>query len=218
MMVYAQFDGYPLTQAQRTLTRWALLSIWGMSFVDNNINGAFRAFAAFSYSSFDLPDVAGPISELVVGAGFVLVVYKVFYANYRSTGRRPSLNMLVPFVALYLWWLPLTRQGEFYFLMVPLFHSLQYLAFVYKMEDARLRRASHREVRATALIAGVVLAGWLVFEFVPNAFDTSLGTFDTWGMFFFVIAAMLFVNIHHYFIDNVIWRFKDPQVRTYLLS
>jgi hypothetical protein len=37
-------------------------------------------------------------------------------------------------------------------------------------------------------------------------------------MFFFFTAAMLFINIHHYFIDNVIWRFKDPEVRNYLLA
>ena len=44
MMVYARFDGYVLTRAQRQLTKWALLSIWGMTFVDNNIGGDFRAF------------------------------------------------------------------------------------------------------------------------------------------------------------------------------
>ena len=40
--------------------------------------------------------------------------------------------MLVPVIALYVWWMPQTRQYEFYFLLTPLFHSLQYLAFVYK--------------------------------------------------------------------------------------
>jgi hypothetical protein len=29
---------------------------------------------------------------------------------------------------------------------------------------------------------------------------------------------MLFINIHHYFIDNVIWRFRDPVVRQRLLG
>jgi hypothetical protein len=29
---------------------------------------------------------------------------------------------------------------------------------------------------------------------------------------------MLFINIHHYFIDNVLWRFRDPEVREYLLA
>ncbi len=133
-------------------------------------------------------------------------------------GRYPSLNVLAPFVALYIWWLPQTRQFDFYFLLVPLFHSLQYLAFVYKIEETRLRGVPQRQLRATGIIAGVVIAGWFAFEFGPNAVDSRLGTFDAWGMFFFFTAATLFINIHHYFIDNVLWRFRDPHVRSYLLQ
>ena len=90
MMVYAHFDGYKLTKQQRDLTKWALLSIWGMNFVYTNIGGDFSTFLGFSYSSLDLPDVAAPLSQLVVFAGLALVVYKVFYANYRATSRRPA--------------------------------------------------------------------------------------------------------------------------------
>ena len=162
--------------------------------------------------------LAAPISQTIVFAGLSLVVYKVFYANYRRTGQRPSWNLLIPFIALYVWWLPQTRQYEFYFLLTPLFHSLQYLAFVYKMEDTRLRGLSHPEVRGTILAFSIVLAGRLAFEFVPNEVDTALGTFNSWQMFFFFTAAMLFINIHHYFIDNVLWRFRDPRVKAYLLS
>ena len=218
MMVYAHFDGYRMSPSQRSLTKWALLTIWGMNFVYGNISGAENNFSQFRYHSFDLPDIAAPISELVVAAGFFLVLYKVFWTNYTSTGARPSLNMLVPFVALYVWWLPQTRQYEFYFLLTPLFHSLQYLAFVYKMEDTRLKTVRHREVHATLIVCGVILAGWLAFEFLPNTVDNQLGTFTSWQMFFFFTAAMLFINIHHYFIDNVIWRFRDPEVRGYLLA
>ena len=159
MMVYAHFDGYKMTKQQRDLTKWGLLSIWGMNFVYSNISGSESVFSNFKYHTLDLPDVAGPISLLLVGAGFCLVVYKVFYANYRDTGQTPSLNLLAPFVALYIWWLPQTRQYEYYFLLTPLFHSLQYLAFVYKMEDTRLKTVRHREVQATALVVGVILAG-----------------------------------------------------------
>jgi hypothetical protein len=86
------------------------------------------------------------------------------------------------------------------------------------MEDARLRGRKHREVWATAIVSGAVLSGWLAFEFVPNAVDSYLATWNTWGMFFFFTAASLFINIHHYFIDSVVWRFKDPEVRAYLLN
>jgi hypothetical protein len=218
MMVYSYFDGYQMTQAQRDLTKRALLTIWVMNFVHTNIGGSQNVFSQFKYYSFDLPDIAAPLSQLLVLGGLVAVVYKVFYVNYRDRGAMPGVHMLVPFIALYVWWMPQTRQYEFYFLLTPLFHSLQYLAFVYKMEDTRLRSERHRELRATSLVVGIVLAGWLAFEFVPNTLDNVLGTFNAWNMFFFFTAAMLFINIHHYFIDNVLWRFRDPEVRAYLLS
>jgi hypothetical protein len=218
MMVYAHFDRYPLSKPQRDLTKYALLSIWGMNFVQSNLSGSQHTFSQFKYYSFDFPNAAGPLSQLAVGAGLLLVVYRVFYAVYRDTGRLPSLNLLAPFVALYIWWMPQTRQFEFYFLLTPLFHSLQYLAFVYKMEDTRLQARPHRELRGTLIVVGVILAGWLAFEFVPNTADNLLGTFNAWQMFFFFTAAMLFINIHHYFIDNVLWRFRDPEVRAYLLG
>jgi len=149
---------------------------------------------------------------------YLLVAYEVFWKNYKDRGELPSVNMVVPFLALYVWWLPITRQYEFYFLLTPFFHSLQYLAFVYKMEDTRLRGLNHPEIRGTILAFAIVLAGWLAFEFVPNEVDTVLGTFNAWQMFFFFTAAMLFINIHHYFIDNVLWRFKDPEIQKYLLG
>jgi hypothetical protein len=218
MMVYAYFDKYKFTPAQRTLTKYALLSIWWLNFVTGNVGGAQNNFSQFKYYSFDLPDVLVPITTFVVFAGLVLVLYEVFWKNYKTRGEAPGINMVVPFVALYVWWLPVTRQYEFYFLLTPFFHSLQYLAFVYKMEDTRLRGLNHPEIRGTILAFTIVVAGWLAFEFVPNEVDTALHTFNAWQMFFFFTAAMLFINIHHYFIDNVLWRFRDPEIQKYLLA
>ena len=218
MMVYSYFDKYKFSPRQRTITKYALLSIWWLNFAQGNQAGAQNNFSQFKYYSFDLPDILVPITTFVVAAGLVLVAYEVFWKNFRERGQAPGINMVVPFVALYVWWLPVTRQYEFYFLLTPFFHSLQYLAFVYKMEDTRLRGLSHPEVRGSILAFSIVLAGWLAFEFVPNEVDTALGTFNSWQMFFFFTAAMLFINIHHYFIDNVLWRFKDPEIQKYLLA
>src|ERR1043166_2133288 len=96
------------------------------------------------YYTFDLPDILVPITTFIVFAGLVLVVYEVFWRNYKERGQAPGVNMVVPFIALYVWWLPITRQYEFYFLLTPFFHSLQYLAFVYKMEDTRIRGSRTR--------------------------------------------------------------------------
>lgn len=218
MMVYAYFDHYPLTPAQRTTIKYALLTIWWLTFAYSNVAGAQNSFSQFTYYSLDLPDAILPLAYLLVAGGFVMVVGAVFHANYRSAGRLPSLNMVVPFIALYIWWLPPTRQYEFYLLLTPLFHSIQYLTFVYKMEHTRLTKGTYPEIWGTVMLAGVVLAGWLAFEFLPNTIDTALGTFAAWKIFFFFTAAMLFINVHHYFIDNVLWRFRDREVQDYLLA
>jgi hypothetical protein len=218
MMVYAHFDAYPLSKLQRQIIKASLLNIWWLNFAYSNATGRQQTFSQFTYYSLALPNVAIRVTGAMVVIGAVLVVYSVFWKNYRNSRQLPSINMLVPFVALFIWWLPQTRQFEFYFLLTPLFHSLQYLAFVYKLEDSRLRTVRYPEIRATALIACVVVTGWLVFELVPNQIDTALGTFKSWQMFFFFTAAMLFINIHHYFIDNVLWRFRDENVQKYLLT
>ena len=217
-MVYAYFDQYPMTPRQRTIVKWSLLSVWWLTFADGNRQSGRQAFSQFAYYSFDMPDIAVPIGWLLLVGGVALTLHQVVWKNYKELGRLPSANMAVPYVALLAWWLPITRQSEFYFLLTPFFHSLQYLTFVYKMEDTRIRGLSHPEVRGSLVAIGVVVAGWLAFEFVPNEVDTALGTFNAWQMFFFFTAAMLFINIHHYFLDNVLWRFKDPQVRQYLLG
>lgn len=218
MMLYANFDGYRLTVAQRQLLKWNLLGIWWVNFAYGNRREARLTFSDFSYYSLDLPDFLAPLAACVLAAGGALVLYQVFYQNHKMNGQRPGLNFLVPFVAMYVWWMPFTRQQEFYMLLTPFFHSLQYLAVVYKLEDSRLRTSSHYELRATLLMMGIVAAGWLSFELLPHAADTALQTFNTWRMFFFFTASMLFINIHHYFIDNVVWRFKDPVIRKHLLA
>ena len=218
MMVYAHFDGYALTPRQRALVKWNLLSIGLMNLAYGGRRGGSLTFSHFQYYSIDLPDLLFPVSVVILMAGLIAVVWQVFYRNYADNEQWPTINMLVPFVAMYLWWIPFLRQHEFYFLLIPLFHSLQYLVVVGKLEHSRLRESAHYEVRATAIVMVAILAGWLSFDLVPSLLDTWLGTFDAWHIFFFFTAAMLFINIHHYFIDNALWRFRDPTVRRHLLA
>jgi hypothetical protein len=218
MTVYAHFDGYQLTHFQRGLLRWNLLGIWWLNFTYNNLDGRQQTFSRFTYYSMDLPDILLPITAGILTVGCAAVFSQVFYANYRKNKQLPTLNFLVPFVAMYVWWMPFTRETHFYLYLTPLFHSLQYLAFVYKVEDTRLKQGAHYEIKATAIVLGVIVTAWLCFDFIPNSLDTYLHTFQHWRMFFFYTAAMLFINIHHYFIDNVLWRSHDTHIKKYLLT
>lgn len=64
----------------------------------------------------------------------------------------------------------------------------------------------------------LIAAGILVFETIPHFIDVkvdSLGHFNTW---FFMISFAVFINIHHFFIDSVIWKFNHKDIRDKILS
>jgi hypothetical protein len=111
---------------------------------------------------------------------------------------------------------------------VPAFHSLQYLLFVWRYQvnkaasegepgsDASTRAVRARVARFVAV--GMVL-GFLGFVGLPVALQVSLAPDAAlWGpsVFMFIFAAG--INLHHYFIDNVIWRRDNEDVRRFLFA
>ena len=68
-----------------------------------------------------------------------------------------------------------------------------------------------------ALIAGVL--GYLGFWLGPIVLDTVTG-YDraVLGATVFLFIGWTFINIHHYFIDNVIWRRDNPGTRRHLFA
>ncbi|HRH94269.1 MAG TPA: hypothetical protein PKV72_07105, partial [Candidatus Peribacteria bacterium] len=77
-----------------------------------------------------------------------------------------------------------------------------------------------------SFIAQMLLLGMLLFSVVPTALDilaknallpkAMLVNAATFGTTFYLFVFMVFVNIHHYFVDNVLWRRDNPNIRQYL--
>jgi len=117
-------------------------------------------------------------------------------------------------------------------LLVPAFHSLQYLVVVwryqlnYEAQNADtapkpslplLRHILGRPVVSFAL-SGVML-GFAGFYLIPIVLEATV-SYDKalFGPTLFMFFSWIFINIHHYFIDSVIWRRENPDARRYLLS
>ena len=96
-------------------------------------------FFGLSYFRLGLPHAVMALSAVFLAVTFAATLLLVFGKVYERDKRWPSLNMLVPYVAMYLWWVPMFIQNEYYMYVVPFFHSLQYLPFVYKIERGRNR-------------------------------------------------------------------------------
>jgi hypothetical protein len=101
---------------------------------------------------------------------------------------------------------------------VPFFHSLQYLPFVYRVERPSVKKGYWFYPNATFRVLILCLIGFAAFEFIPNVLDEKLNTAGHQVPLFFLIAFVVSLNIHHFFIDSVVWKFNDPKIRETLFG
>ncbi len=139
----------------------------------------------------------------------------------KTTHQRVSVLIFVPAVTQFVWFIPggaIEGFREF----VPAYHSLQYLfiAWIMQLREKQVERnlaPSRRYVRLETLrwLAVNVAGGVFLFYLLPTGAQ-QLGfaaePFQTWGI---VIAA---VQIHHFFVDGVIWKLKNPAVGQPLMT
>jgi hypothetical protein len=103
--------------------------------------------------------------------------------------------------------------------VIPALHSIQYLYFVWllKRNQARAEEGPPSFGRPVAVRVGVLALsalalGWFIFHGGPAYVD---GMFRVKGLGDTPFGAVLFVivNVHHYFMDTVIWRRDSPPIR-----
>jgi hypothetical protein len=147
----------------------------------------------------------------------------------------PWVGLMAYAVSIYAW-LAFVAIHPVWLLLVPALHSLQYLAVVWRFEwnragsvpDAaepvglpllgRVLRMRRQARMATFVLAGIVL-GFAMFWAVPLAITAMVAAPETMSHALPVLfAAWVFVNVHHYFIDSVIWRSDNPDTRRHLFA
>jgi hypothetical protein len=225
MMVYSRYDEYSISNRQRNFLKANLFSLWGLNFLRSQTRFEGMSPGAGDYFGVQfvfigLPEVLYWVTSAfsLVSLGWVL--YFVFYKNWKEKNLIPSLTMIIPWIAFHLWWAPVFDQSEFSLYAVPFFHSLQYLAFVHKIEknpNPTPSKLNPGWKDATKIIT-ILLIGILAFELIPGLLDRSYRTKDTLEVWYFLASAALVINIHHYFIDSVIWKLGDPEIRKKLLT
>lgn len=203
------------------------IGIWFISYLNGNQTVVEHMYVSIAYKTFALPAIALKIAYLVTASSFVYLAWQMLQKFIRE-GKWIPFNSVIAFSTLYIWHIPALFHPGF-FLMIPFFHSLQYLLFAFSYTKNRFASLSQssdqieyrtRLLRGTSLyILASVITGGLFFHFIPKLLDTSI-TYDTkvFGPQLFMFSFHIFLNIHHYFIDAAIWRRDNENVRKYLLK
>jgi hypothetical protein len=152
----------------------------------------------------------------------VILLAGMLIRKWRIEGRLPLVAPLTALLcSIWAWSIysgidPLVRY------MVPALHSAQYLYFVglLSANEARERSAApffeSSRARLGLLAASALALGWVLFHGAPWALDGAVSRRDrgaALGPTPYFAALYTFVNIHHYFMDNVIWRRENPLTR-----
>jgi len=210
-------------------------AVWIYSWMALNVELHETTFYGVKYFTLRLPPfllTIGYFAALLTTAALLgALVYRVL-----ARKQPVSWNGVVGYVSsLYLWVIAFNADPIFT-IFVPAFHSLQYMLFVWRYQlnkaaaDASAQGTASSigliEVDTTSPIRRLVqfvciglVLGVIGFGALPAFFQVSMAPdAGLWGPTVGAFIFVVWINLHHYFIDNVIWRRDNDDVRRFLFA
>jgi hypothetical protein len=228
LMVVAVLKRRFFDDAEKKLLLINAYTVWGAAWLFLNSAYSGKALWGLRYFTFAAPSWLLITAGIAV-AGTTLASSHMLWARHRAGKKLPMTGVMAYGVTLYLWVL-FVRLDPLWFLVVPALHSLQYLAVVYRFQtnyvQARAKPggtlraifSSHRVQLTIFAVVGLAL-GASLFWLLPDLFDTRV-QYDKilFGPTLFLFVFWVVVNVHHYFIDSVIWRRENPETKLHLFT
>jgi hypothetical protein len=145
------------------------------------------------------------------------------YRMRARTGRMPPPLALVAWISIFVWYAVMARDPKALF-WVQIAHAIQYLAFPVRMELNHSVKETHASPARTAVhmtfyAVGLLAVSMLVGQVVPMSLMGVIG--DAFGEEpgrAAPILLLMFINVHHYFTDGVLWKISNPDVRKQLFA
>ena len=215
-----------LTDQEKRLLRVNGYSCWALAWVLTNQSFAERVYWGIPYHTFALPPAVLVLAWAAALASTAATLW-MLGRRWRATGSLPFNGVIAYFSALYAWTV-FVSFNPLYLLVVPAFHSLQYLVVVWRYEanaaqapqaDGAASGFSGASLRFSSFIVIGFVLGYLGFWGLPEQLNNLVPYHkEVLGPSLFLFLFWIFINVHHYFIDNVIWRGENPDTRRYLFG
>jgi hypothetical protein len=215
-MVYARRAKFDIGRWERFALSTFVYCTFLISFTHAHGTRATNAYG-ITIPIIHVPAWFDAIAIAVMCVGAAAFLYFVA-AWARKHQRLPPPIILLPAFTQFVWFFPAT-QSKIFYEFIPMWHSLQYLYIAWAMQIG-VRSSAPSGARPVGSILSESLrwgvsnyvGGMLLFIALPwmlawvnVPFITSAGV---------VIAA---VNIHHFFVDGVIWKLRNVRAASPLL-
>jgi hypothetical protein len=211
-LIYARRAGFVATGAARLALSGFVFGTYLTTIARAEAALGAQAFYGIQCPTLGLPQFVAVLAEYAMwtcGAAFVLLAL-----GWCVRHRRPLPPVvLLPAASQFVWFIAGARDPNFA-VFVPFFHSLQYLLIAWATH-VKERVEQGEEPPSRSLVLGesvrwgvvIVPAGALLFWMLPHALASSTGT----GFQFAAPVVLAGVQIHHFFVDGVIWKLKNPR-------
>jgi hypothetical protein len=223
-LIYGHRAGYRLGNWQRLLFSTFIFGTFITTVLNSEIGTKTRDYYQVEYQPIGLPDWKFPgrdeyllvdVTSALMYAGGIGFLATVLYRWLRH-GQRPPLMLFIPALTQYIWFI-LGPSNKSYYEFVPFFHSLQYMFIAWAVRlkvnmDRTHAQPSLSYVLWESLRWGVVIfaGGAILFELLPY-----LG--DRLNLVFAGGIITVGVQIHHFFVDGVIWKLRSKSVSSPLM-
>jgi hypothetical protein len=160
----------------------------------------------------------------VVFLATAVVLALVLLDKWRRERRLPIVTPLTALVCSVWVWSVYSSADPLVVYAIPALHSIQYLYFVWLLKGGEAREREgppwferSARVRLGLLAVSALGLGWVLFHGAPSALDDFLvprrSRLTDLGPTPYFAALYAVVNIHHFFMDYVIWRRENPRTR-----
>ena len=230
LTVFSARRGFRFNPLERRAVLAHCFAGWAYAWASPAVPGRSVQEKGVVYMALAHPLWLEQITRVTFGLSAVGLVAALARKWHREKRLPPFGPLLAFLVSIWLWTVyssvdPLMRY------LIPALHSIQYLYVVWllKRNEARAAEGPPLFGRPVALRIGVLAAAavglaWVLFRGAPSILDgrlvlTSSASEEPSGLGDtpYLAAIFVFVNIHHYFMDTVLWRRENPETR-YLTS
>jgi len=212
-------SGYRLEIKQKKILLLNLYALWMMNMFSGYTFFSKLNTGSFAYHPTKFPQALCWASYAAFAGSLIAVFVAVIVPALRQQKKFPPLLAVVPIVSIWAWLQPFSQPFGFQATIAPIAHGAQYLHFAYKVEANGFDSRSGKSLRLRAIhLVGfavvTVLLGYLCFRYIPGILDNAklLGNV---APNFFLLAAFIFISIHHYIVDSVVWK-HDSKARKLL--
>jgi hypothetical protein len=215
MASFAHVDSVKFEPVERRLFR-----------LDLNLLMAWHVIWAIRQSARLIsPALEAPVRAIYTwSSGLLALAFLVGLAGlvafHRRNERLPPLRVMLPWLAIHVWYLAMARDPSALF-VVQIAHALQYLSFPLRVEINRAGGRPQVDWKRAAVLWGTwILLGLAVFEGLEPLFRLGFQFTGGDGPLPVVLSSAVIsaIAVHHYFVDGALYKLRNPEVRRDLFA